>query len=179
MIPTTNYGAVTFDGDGVLAVDGEGAAVILASTTVQAGVRAGMEADGLNGPDVTTGAITLGDGGSLVTSGANAVNLGLVTLSGPEGGIGTSAAADLTFSSYAGGAGKTLNILGGGRTVLALGATDAVGTTFAISEDSTLVATGVAPLSGANGLQLGGGTFELTGGASMSGVAVSVVEVPE
>ncbi|MDP6046833.1 MAG: PA14 domain-containing protein, partial [Phycisphaerae bacterium] len=174
---TANYGAVTFDGDGALAIEGQVNDVGLASTTVQAGVVAELVAD--IGPNVLTGPVTLGVGAQLTTSGANTVTLGQVTLTGSSGGIGRSGAGDQIFDNYAGGAGKTLSIIGGGRTVLSLGATDAVGTKFSIVDDSTLSGSGLTPLAGAAEVELGGGTLELElTGTDMTAVTITVIALP-
>ncbi|MDP6637235.1 MAG: hypothetical protein QGG42_20245, partial [Phycisphaerae bacterium] len=174
--PTATYGALTFDGDGVLSIDGAVTDTSFASTTVKADVTAGVNA---NETHTILGAVTLENGAQLVTSGdVFTTTIGTVTLSGSSGAIGRSGAGVLAIGSYGGGASKTLTITGGGRTELTLGAAEAVGTKFSIVNDSTLAGTGAVPLGGAAELELGGGTLELTGTTSMTGVATSVIALP-
>lgn len=154
---SASFGALQIEG-GVVTAQGASRGI----SFTQAGVAAGV-VGGVNGRvPVTTGPVTIGDGGTFVANGT--VSASGITLTEASGGVSTNGTFDLVSYNDL-GATKTLTTGGTGTTVMNNTGGDflAAGTTLRVA-GGTLAATGGSgkdPLGGATNIRLAGGTLSI------------------
>jgi autotransporter-associated beta strand protein len=152
------FGGYTADGFG------PGNHTDVVSAELAGGATASLRFNAAAG-SVTSGSVTLSDGGLLVTSnyaGGTPIGAG-VDLSSGSGDliIHNFAAGDVTLAGNLGGGAVAFN--GTGRTVLT-GSNSYGGTTF-VTGAATLAVESLGSIASSSGLHLNGGTVEITGAA--------------